>query len=81
MLKKKLWRPALASFFIVGFGQLLKGQGKKGLKLLLVFYFALPSLVYLALIISGWLFILVLALALLSAIILWVYNIWDAFTD
>ena len=71
---------ALASFFIVGLGQIIKGESKKGLLLILVFYLALPALIYFSLLISAYLFLLVLGVALISGIILWVYNVWDALT-
>ena len=71
---------ALASFFIVGLGQIIKGESKKGLLLILVFYLGLPALIYFSLLISAYLFLLVLGVALISGIILWVYNVWDALT-
>jgi hypothetical protein len=77
-MKKKYWREALASFFVVGFGQLLKGEGEKALRLILFFYFILPSIVYLSLQINGLLFLLVLALAVISGIGTWAYNVFDA---
>jgi len=77
-MKSKHWLDAVASFFIVGLGQILKGEGKKGLKLLLTFYFVLPVLIYVSLLINAYLFLLVFGLSVISAIILWVYSIWDA---
>jgi len=50
----------------------------KGLKLLLVFYFALPSIVYVSLLINGYLFLIVLGIVLVFGIIVWAYNVWDA---
>jgi len=69
---------AICSVLIVGLGQIIKGQNKKGILLLLVFYFVLPSLVYISLIINGYLFLYVFSFAIISAIILWIYNIGDA---
>jgi len=77
-MKKKYWIEALASFLVVGLGQILKGEGKKGLKLMLIFYFALPAAIYLSLLINAYLFLIILGFALISGIILWGYNIWDA---
>ena len=77
-MKKRCWIEAILSIFIVGFGQIIKGESKKGLKLLLVFYFALPALAYVALLIYAQLFLIILSLVLLANIILWLYNIWDA---
>jgi hypothetical protein len=69
---------ALSSLLVVGLGQIIKGEGKKGVILLLVFYFLLPAAVYLSLLVSGQIFLYVLGLALLCAIILWVYSIGEA---
>jgi len=63
---------------VVGLGQIIKGEGKKGLLLLLFFYFVLPILVYLSLLINAYLFFFVFSFSLLCGIITWVYNIWDA---
>lgn len=77
-MKEKHWTEALASFLVVGLGQILKGEGKKGLKLILIFYFVLPALVYLSLLINAYLFLIILGLALIFGIILWGYNVYDA---
>ena len=69
-----------ASFFVVGLGQVLKGEGKKGLMLLLIFYLALPALIYLSLMLDAYLFLSALGVCFLSGIIIWVYNFWDALT-
>jgi hypothetical protein len=75
---KKHWPEALASLLVVGLGQIVKKEGDKGLKLMLYFYLGLPTMIYVSLLINGYLFLLVLAFALLSGIILWIYNVWDA---
>ena len=77
-MKRKYWLEAIASFLVVGLGQIIKGEGKKGLKLLLAFYFVLPALIYVSLLINAFLFLVVFGLSLISAVILWVYSIWDA---
>jgi hypothetical protein len=74
----KHWPEALASLLIVGLGQIIKKESDKGLKMMLFFYLGLPTAIYAALLINGYLFLLVLALALMSGIILWTYNVWDA---
>jgi hypothetical protein len=79
MKNRHFWQ-ALASFFIVGLGQIIKGEGEKGLRLILLFYFVLPMAVYLALMFNDYLFFLTLGAAIFMAIILWSYNIWDALT-
>ena len=72
--------PALLSFFIVGLGQTIKGETEKGVKFMLLFYFALPAVVYLALFISGALFLIVSGIGIIFAVIFWIYNIIDAFS-
>ena len=79
-MKNKRIIEALMSFLVVGLGQIIKGEGDKGLKMMLIFYFALPSAVYVSLLLNAYLFLLALGTALFSGIILWGYNIWDAFT-
>ena len=76
--RKKHWPEALASLLVVGLGQIVKKEGDKGLKMMLYFYLGLPTMIYVALLINGYLFLLVLAFALLSGTILWIYNVWDA---
>jgi hypothetical protein len=69
----------LMSFLVVGLGQILKGEGEKGLKFILVFYFTLPLLLYLSLSLSGGLFLMVFGVATIFAVIFWIYNIIDAY--
>jgi hypothetical protein len=76
--RKKHWAAAISSLLVVGLGQIVKKQGDRGLKMMLYFYLGLPTMIYVSLLINGYLFLLVLALALLSGIILWVYNVLDA---
>ena len=71
---------AFASFLVVGLGQIIKGEGKKGLEFLLAFYFVLPVIIYASLLISAYLFLMVLGFALLFEIFLWGYNVWEAYT-
>ncbi len=78
MLKKYHYLEAVFSFFVVGLGQILKGEGKKGLVLLLLFYFTLPAIVYASLFINASLFVIILALAIITAVVLWGYGLVDA---
>lgn len=78
-MKKKFTLEAIASFFVVGLGQIIKGEGDKGLKLILIFYFVLPSAIYASLLFNALCFLIILAIALFSGIILWGYSFWDAF--
>lgn len=76
--KVKHWWAALASFLVVGLGQIVKKEGDKGLKMMLSFYLGVPAALYTALLINGYLFLLALALCLLFGIIMWTYNVLDA---
>jgi hypothetical protein len=78
MLKKYHYLEAFFSIFIVGMGQILKGEGKKGLLLLLLFYLTLPAIVYASLFINAFLFVSILAIAIIAGIALWGYGIVDA---
>jgi hypothetical protein len=69
---------AISSVFIVGLGQIIKGESKKGLILLLSFYFVIPAIVYIPLMFKSYLFIYLFGLAIISGIILWIYSIGDA---
>lgn len=71
----------LASILIVGLGQIIKGQGRKGLRYILFFYFTLPSAVYLSLLLNATLFFIVLGVAVIIGILLWGYNVWDAYSE
>lgn len=77
MKKFCIWE-MIASFFVVGLGQIIKGEGEKGLKLMLAFYFVLPTAIYLTLMFNAYLFLSTLGIILFSGIILWGFNVWDA---
>jgi len=81
--KRKEWPeklfPALLSFFIVGLGQTVKGETEKGVKFMLLFYFALPAVIYFALFISGGIFLIVSGVGIIFAMIFWIYNVIDAY--
>jgi len=72
------WPEALASVFIVGLGQIVKGESKKGILLLLVFYFSLPALIYISLLTTDTIFYIVFSLSVISGIIIWIYSIGEA---
>jgi hypothetical protein len=69
---------AIFSVFVVGLGQIIKGEGEKGIALLLIIYFILPAAVYLSLLIDSYLFIYVLGFSIIFGIMLWIYNVADA---
>ncbi|OGB87618.1 hypothetical protein A3H38_06525 [candidate division WOR-1 bacterium RIFCSPLOWO2_02_FULL_46_20] len=69
---------ASLSLFVVGLGQIIKGEGNKGLLLILTFYLTLPAIVLLSLLLVGNSFPYVLGFVIIFAIILWLYSIADA---
>ncbi|MFC1540430.1 hypothetical protein ACFL4J_00145 [Candidatus Margulisiibacteriota bacterium] len=69
---------ALFSVAVAGLGQIIKGEGKKGVAILLTIYFVLPAAVYLSLLLKSSLFLFVLGFAIIFGIIIWTYNILDA---
>ncbi|HVN67884.1 MAG TPA: hypothetical protein VMT55_05880 [Candidatus Sulfotelmatobacter sp.] len=79
-MKNRHFIEAVFSLFLVGAGQLIKGEGTKGLLFLLGFYFALPAAAYAALLLNPYLFLFVLGLAIIAGIVTWLYNVFDAFT-
>ncbi|MDD4178732.1 MAG: hypothetical protein PHH14_01610 [Candidatus Margulisbacteria bacterium] len=79
MKNRHIWE-GLASFLVVGLGQIIKGDGKKGLVMILLFYLAVPSLIYLSLLLYAYLFLAMLGILIAAEIVLWGYNVWDAFT-
>ncbi len=80
-MREKNWGPAFWSLIVVGLGQIIKGEGKKGLLLILLFYFTLPSLFYLSLMLGDILFLLSFSLVIILEICLWIYSVWDAFKN
>jgi hypothetical protein len=69
---------SLVSFFVVGLGQILKGEGEKGLKFILLFYFAIPGILYFSLAISGGIFLVLFGFGIIFTVLFWLYNIFDA---
>ena len=69
---------AIASFFVVGLGQILKGQTEKGLIFMLLVYFGVPILVYASLAINAYLFLAAFSVIIIGTLVFWVYNIFDA---
>jgi hypothetical protein len=78
-MKNRFFWLALASGLIVGLGQIIKGEGAKGLRLLLLFYFVLPSLIYLSLMFNAYFFLSTLGFCLVGGLALWTYNVLDAY--
>lgn len=80
-MKNKRLAQAFISAIFVGGGQILKGDSEKGIKLLLTFYFGIPVLLYVTLAFSGGLFLVIFGVTIIFAIILWIYNIIDAYSN
>ena len=79
-MKKWHYIEALSSLLIAGTGQIIHGESIKGLKIILCVYVAIPLAVFGALVINGYLFLLVLGMASLLGILVWGYSIWEALT-
>ena len=78
MKKQKYYIPAILSALVVGLGQIIKGDSKKGLKWLLSFYLFFPTLLYLLFLITPKAFMAGLAVAIIVYPVFWIYNIVDA---
>jgi hypothetical protein len=78
--RKKYLAPAIFSALIVGLGQALKGDNKKGLKLMVWFYLGFPILIYGALLLNSYIFLIVLAIFVILYPIVWILNIMDAYS-
>jgi len=72
---------ALCSLFVTGLGQVVKGEGEKGLSLMIIFYLVLPATVYLTLLLTGLVFPYLFGFIVIFAIILWGYSVFDALMD
>jgi len=78
--RKKYILPAVLSAFVAGLGQIIKGDAKKGLKMMLWFYLGLPMIIFGALILNAYLFLLVLAVSVVLYPLIWALNILDAYS-
>lgn len=69
---------AICSIPVAGLGQIVKGENKKGIIILLAFYFFLPALFYCSLLFNNNFPVFALGFALIFGIIIWSYSIFDA---
>jgi hypothetical protein len=69
---------AISSALIVGLGQIIKGETKKGILLLLAFYLFLPAVVYSSLLFDSNYPVIALAVAVVLGIGLWGYSVLEA---
>lgn len=80
-MNNKFIIPALLSIFIVGFGQIIKGDTEKGIKYLLWFYLGIPLIIYISLMVNLYLFLGTITMSIIFYPIFWVYNIYEAFSN
>jgi TM2 domain-containing membrane protein YozV len=69
---------AIFSALIIGFGQIIKGDSRRGLVWILLFYFFFPALIYASFLISTYLFVAMLGVAVIVYPLFWLYNVLDA---
>lgn len=72
---------ALASLLIVGLGQIIKGENRKGLALMLNYYLIIPTVIYLSLLLTGFLFPYIFGFLVIFEILSWGYGIFDALME
>lgn len=78
--KRYVW-PAFASIFIAGSGQVLKGEAKKGLKLMIWFYMGLPVLIFGMFLLNPYLFLMAFAAVVVIYPVFWALNVIDAYSS
>jgi hypothetical protein len=81
-VKRKKYRvPAILSALVAGLGQIIKGDAKKGLKIMLWFYLGFPILIIISLLLNAYLFLMVFAVFVLIYPLIWALNIFDAYSS
>jgi len=68
------------SALVAGLGQIMKGDAKKGLKIMVWFYLGFPILIYGALLLNAYVFLLIFAAFVVIYPVVWVMNIIDAYS-
>jgi TM2 domain-containing membrane protein YozV len=79
-VRKKYTAAAVLSFFIAGFGQVMKGDNKKGLKIMLWFYMGLPAIIVGTFLLNPYVFLMVMAVLVIFYPVFWIMNIIDAYS-
>ena len=80
-VKRKKYRfPAVASAAVAGLGQLIKGDGVKGLKIMLWFYLGFPIMIFGSLLLNAYLFLAIFAIFVVLYPVIWGLNILDAYS-
>jgi hypothetical protein len=78
--RKKYIIPATLSALVAGFGQILKGEGRKGLKIMVWFYMGLPIIIFGTLLLNVYLFLAIFSVLVIIYPIFWAMNIFDAYS-
>ena len=78
--ERYLW-PAIASILVAGSGQILKGEGKRGLKIMIWFYMGLPIIIFGMFMLNPYLFLMAFAAMVVIYPAFWIYNIMDAYSS
>lgn len=79
--RKKYYVPAILSALVAGLGQIIKGDAKKGLKIMLWFYLGFPIIIYGALLLNAYLFLIIFAIFVVLYPLIWISNIMDAYSS
>lgn len=79
--RKKHHVPAILSALVAGLGQIIKGDAKKGLKIMLWFYLGFPILIIISLLLNAYLFLMVFAVFVVVYPLFWALNIFDAYSS
>lgn len=80
MVRKKYLAPAIFSAAVAGLGQIMKGDNKKGLKIMLWFYMGFPVMIVGSFLLNPYIFLMVFAGAVVLYPLFWIMNIIDAYS-
>ena len=73
--------PAIASILVAGSGQIMKGEGKRGLKMMVWFYMGLPIITVGMFMLNPYVFLMAFAAIVVIYPVFWFYNIVDAYSS
>lgn len=79
--RKRYVMPAILSFFVAGLGQIVKGNGRRGVRIMIWFYMGMPVLILGAFLLHPLIFLVTLAGAVVLYPLIWLYNISDAYSS
>jgi uncharacterized membrane-anchored protein YitT (DUF2179 family) len=78
--REKYLASAIFSALVAGLGQIVKGEAKKGLKIMIWFYMGMPMLIMATFLLNPYLFLVTLAAFVVIYPAFWAYNIMDAYS-